>query len=106
MDEKKSILKSESLSKQVKALREKAYTGFINELLQWKASGYNPKETADFLIRIYREQHGGGPLVNEDRKERRQRIKETLTRLTDEGEEADGLKTVADSALAGIKRMS
>jgi glyoxylase-like metal-dependent hydrolase (beta-lactamase superfamily II) len=106
MNEKKSILKSESLSKQVKALKEKAYTGFIKELLHWKASGYNPKEMADFLIRIYREQHGGGPLVNEDRKERRQRIKETLARLGDEREGADGLKTVADSTLAGIKRIS
>ena len=106
MDEKKSILKSESLSKKVKAVREKAYTGFIKELLHWKASGYNPKEMSDFLMRIYREQHGGGPLVNEDRKERRQRIKETLTRLSDEREGAGELKTVADSALAGIKRIS
>ncbi|MHB8842732.1 MAG: MBL fold metallo-hydrolase [Candidatus Aquicultor sp.] len=106
MNEKKSILKSESISKQVKALREKAYAGFIKELLHWKASGYNPKEMADFLIRIYLEQHGGGPLVNEDRKERRQRIKETLTRLSDERDGAVELKTVADSALAGIKRIS
>ena len=106
LNEKKSILKSESLSKRVKALKEKAYTDFIQELHLWKASGYNAKEMVDFLIRIYREQHGGGPLVNEDRKERRQRIKETLTRLIDEREGADGLKTVADSTLAGIKRIS
>ncbi len=106
MSEKKSILKSENLSRQVKALKEKAYTGFIKELFHWKASGYNPKEMADLLIRIYREQHGGGPLVNEDRKERRQRIKETLARLGDERDRADGLKTVADSTLAGINRMS
>lgn len=106
MNEKKSILKAESLSKRVKALKEKAYTGFIQELHLWKASGYNSKEMADFLIRIYREQHGGGPLVSEDRKERRQRIKETLTRLVDEREGADGLKTVADSTLAGIIRIS
>ena len=106
MDEKKSILKSESLSQQVKTIREKAYTGFTQELLLWKASGYNPKEMSDFLIRIYREQHGGGPLVNEDRKERRQRIRETLVRLRDEGDGADGLKTLAESTLAGIKRIS
>jgi glyoxylase-like metal-dependent hydrolase (beta-lactamase superfamily II) len=106
MDEKKSILKSESLSQQVKTIREKAYIGFIKELLLWKASGYHPKEMSAFLIRIFREQHGGGPLVNEDRKERRQRIKETLVRLRDEGDRADGLKTLAESTLAEINRIS
>jgi glyoxylase-like metal-dependent hydrolase (beta-lactamase superfamily II) len=106
MDEKKMILKSESLSQQVKSVREKAYAGFIHELLFWKAAGYNPKEMSDFLIRIFREQHGGGPLVNEDRKERRQRIKETLARLRDEGDRTDGLKTLAESTLAAINRIS
>ncbi len=106
MNEKKSILKSESLSHQVKAVREKAYAGFIKEIQLWKESGYNSKEMSDFLIRIYREQHGGGPLVNEDRKERRQRIKETLNRLLEEGEGTNGLKALAESTLTGINRMS
>ncbi len=106
LNEKKSILKSESLSKKVKAIKEKAYTDFIKELLQWKAFGYHPKEMADFLIRIYREQQGGGPLVTEDRKERRQRIKEILGRLRDDEGAADTLKTVADSTLAAINRIS
>jgi glyoxylase-like metal-dependent hydrolase (beta-lactamase superfamily II) len=106
MNEKKSILKSDSLSHQIKAIREKAYTDFIKELMMWKASGYNPKEISDFLVRLFREQHGGGPLVNEDRKERRQRIRETLVRLSDEGDGEDGLKTLAESTLAEIKRIS
>jgi hypothetical protein len=61
---------------------------------------------SDFLIRIFREQHGGGPLVTEDRKERRQRIKEILVRLKDEGDRTDGLKTLAESTLAAINRIS
>ncbi len=106
MDENKMILKSESLSPQIKTIREKAHTNFINELLFWKTSGYHPKEMSDFLVRIFREQQGGGPLVNQDRKERRQKIKETLARLRDEGERTDGLKTLAESTLSAINRIS
>jgi len=106
MNEKKSILKSENLSQQVKNLREKAYADFVRELLDWQESGYHRKEISAFLIRIYGEQYGGGPLVNEDRKERRHRIKETLDRLREEKAGIDGLKALAESTLAGIKRMS
>jgi len=106
MDEKKSILKSGDLTEKVKALRENAYTRFIKELLFWKESGYTRKEISDFLVRIYLEQQGGGPLVKEDRRERRRRIEETLARLSNEGEGADSLNTLAESTLAGIKRMS
>jgi hypothetical protein len=105
LDEKKSVLMSEGLGQKVKALKEKAYDGFIKELLLWKAHGYADREISDFLTRIYREQEGGGPLVKEDRKERRQRIKEALTRLSGEERPDHDLKALAQSTLRQIQNL-
>jgi len=106
MDEKKALLKSDNLVQKIKTIREKAYTGFVKELLLWKTFGYSTMEISDLLTRIYQEQKGGGPLVQEDRRERRQRIRETLIRLRDEEGNADGLGRLAESTLLKLQSLS
>jgi glyoxylase-like metal-dependent hydrolase (beta-lactamase superfamily II) len=105
MDEKKAILKSDNLVEKIKTIREKAYAGFVKELLLWKDLGYNTVEMSDLLTRIYQEQKGGGPLVQEDRRERRQRIKETLARLKNEGTSVDGFRNLAESTLLKLENI-
>ena len=105
MNDKKAILKSDSLVGKIKTIREKAYAGFVKELLLWKDLGYNTIEMSDLLTRIYQEQKGGGPLVQEDRRERRLRIKETLHRLRDEGISADGFRELAESTLLTLENV-
>jgi hypothetical protein len=106
MEEKKSTLNAPELAEKARSLREKAYSEFLNELHLWKDVGYNIKEISDFLFRIYREQEGGGPLVKEDRKERRQKIKEILTRLKQEKEADEELKSLAGTTLEKIKEVA
>jgi len=105
MDEKKTLLKSDNLVQKIKTIREKAYAGFVKELLLWKAFGYSTMEISDLLTRIYQEQKGGGPLVQEDRRERRQRIRETLARVRDEGTSADGFRDLAETTLLKLENM-
>ena len=103
MDEKKSILKTPDIKRKVKDIRERAYAGFIEELNLWQELGYNFNDVSELLTRIYKEQEGGGPLVKEDRKERRQRIKETLSRLRNDPRVAVDFKTLAQSTLVKLK---
>jgi len=105
MEEKKAVLKSDNLLQKIKNIREKAYAGFLKELLLWQEVGYGPMEMSDLLIRIYQEQKGGGPLVQEDRRERRQRIRETLARLRDEGTSVDGFRNLAESTLLKLENI-
>jgi hypothetical protein len=62
-------------------LLEQAYTGFIREVLCWQKQGYTLEEISEFLVRIYREQIGGNRQVALDRKQRRERMKATLSRM-------------------------
>ncbi|MCJ7686565.1 MAG: hypothetical protein MUO68_19980, partial [Desulfobacteraceae bacterium] len=102
MDEKKSILRTPDLKRDVRDIREKAYAGFIEELHLWRDLGYSFNDISELLTRIFKEQEGGGPLVKEDRKERRQRIKETLSRLRDDNNISNDFKTLAQSTLSKI----
>jgi len=106
MDEKKSILKNTDLQPRVKEIREKAYTDFITELGLWKELGHSRNDISTFLKRIYREQEGGGPLVREDRKERRVRIEETLDRLKNDGDVPKAYQALAESTLRRIEGMT
>jgi glyoxylase-like metal-dependent hydrolase (beta-lactamase superfamily II) len=106
LNEKKTVLHSESLAQKIETLREKAYASVIKELFLWKKLGYDEKEISELLVRIYLEQKGGGPLVQEDRHERRQRIVETLVRLRDETAGLKALKELAESTLEKIKSLS
>jgi len=106
MDEKKSILRTPALKRKVKDIREKAYADFIKELHLWREFGYSFNDISELLTRIFKEQEGGGPLVKEDRKERRQRIKETLSRLRDDHKVSNDFKTLAQSTLSKVITIS
>jgi hypothetical protein len=102
LDADKSILKSRDMVARVTARVEQAYTSFIEELSLWRQLGYTPSEITGLLARIYREQSGGGPLVEQDRKERRQRLKTTLSRLRDDEAQPDELRELAESTLRAL----
>jgi hypothetical protein len=105
MDSDKSILSSNNLAAQVSEIMEQAYAGFVSELLLWKEFGYNSSELSDFLVRIYLEQSGGARLVQQDRKERRQRLKETLARLKEDQDQPEALRELAGSTLSAVKKI-
>ena len=95
LDTDKSILRSAELAPKVLARREQAYTNFVKELVLWLELGYTLDEMAELLVRIYTEQSGGGPLVKEDRKERRGLLKATLARLKDDEAQPDWIRQLA-----------
>ena len=68
--------------------------------------GYSPDEISQLLVRIYQEQSGEGTLVEKDRKERRERLKETLTRLRDDEAASEELRKLAEPTLLELKTVS
>ena len=106
MDSDKSILSSDNLAAQVSEIMEQAYAGFVSELFLWTEFGYNSSELSDFLVRIYWEQSGGAKLVQQDRKERRQRLKETLARLKEDQDQPEALRELAGSTLSEVNKIS
>ncbi|MBN1381737.1 MAG: MBL fold metallo-hydrolase [Deltaproteobacteria bacterium] len=102
MNADKSILKDDGLKPKVEEMLEKAHEGFVNELHIWMAHGYSTDEISDLLLRIYREQSGGGYLVKDDRKERRKRLLQTLIRLQGEEEASTDLRRIADATLSKL----
>ena len=74
----------------------------MNELVIWREWGYSPEEISRILIRIYREQKGGGRSIKKDRKERRAWLKATLIRLRNDDHGPDSLRVVAESTLMEI----
>jgi hypothetical protein len=99
MDKDKSILQEGRLASKVSDILEKAHASFVEELLLWMEQGYEANEISALLVRIYREQEGGGSLVDEDRKERRVRLKQTLARLRDETAGTESLRQIAEMTL-------
>lgn len=106
MDADKSILRSREVAPRVATIMEQAYTRFIEELLLWKELGYTSSEISGLLVRIYKEQSGGGPLVEKDRKERRERLKATLARLRDDETKPDELHRLAETTLSALGGVS
>jgi hypothetical protein len=104
MDDDKSVLQSDGFAFRVDELREKAYSGFLDTLNLWMKMGYGQDEICGLLSRIYLEQNGGGRLVEVDRKERRERLRETLDRLASEKMEFDPLYHIGISALTACSR--
>lgn len=96
-DTRLSLLKSPELAPRVAARREEGYVSFINELVLWTELGYTPDEISGLLARIYREQVGGGPLVEKDRQERRERLKGLLARLRADEAQPDSIRRLAES---------
>jgi len=106
MDTDKSILRSTELAAKVPARREQAYADFVKELVLWLELGYTLDEMAELLVRIYTEQSGGGPLVEEDRKERRGLLKATLVRLEGDEEQPDWVRQLAVVSQSKLKSIS
>ena len=102
MNQDKSLLKRNHFASKIMDLREEAYARFMNELVIWREWGYSPEEISRILIRIYREQKGGGRSIKKDRKERRAWLKATLIRLRNDDHGPDSLRVVAESTLMEI----
>ena len=105
MDADKSIVRSKTEASRITGIREQAYADFIGELTLWQKFGYNSEELSHFLVRIYQEQSGGAKLVQEDRTERRQRIRETLARLKDDRDQPETLRELAGSTLPLVEKI-
>jgi hypothetical protein len=95
----KALLRSRELASRVSARREQAYFNFAEELTLWIKLSYQPAEISNLLVRIYREQSGGGPLVEEDRQERRKQLRSLLTRLSEDKAQAVEIRQLAKSTL-------
>lgn len=106
MDADKSILRSTDMAPKVSDRREKAYTAFMDEVLLWGNMGYDPEDISEHLVSIYRDQEGGGYLVEDDRKERRERIKETLARARADNTGSDHLSSIAELTLTKLKAIA
>ena len=102
LDADKSVLKSRDMVPRVTARMEQAYVSFVEELSLWQQLGYSWDEITGLLARIYREQSGGGPLVEQDRKERRQRLKTTLAKLRDDKSQSEEFHELAESTLRAL----
>jgi len=94
-----SVLKSAENTQRVAELVEQAYTSFVREVGSWKEYGYEPGEMSELLVRLFREQSGGNGPVAQDRKQRRVRIKESLTRLKDAGDGPEEMRRLAETTL-------
>ncbi|HEY40900.1 MAG TPA: MBL fold metallo-hydrolase [Dehalococcoidia bacterium] len=93
----KAVLKSVELAPKVSARREQAYVNFAEELVLWTELGYTPDEISGLLVRIYREQTGGGPLVERDRHERREQLRTQLARLSGDETQPAEIRRIAES---------
>lgn len=81
ISEDPEVLSSVENKGRIAELTEVAYRAFVAELQFWLEMGDTIEKVAERLQRIYKEQTGGGKLVANDRKQRRERMKETLLRL-------------------------
>jgi len=99
----KSILSSKHLLPKIADIKEKAYSDFVRELRLWIELGYTISDVSELLVRIYKEQGGGGRLVEQDRKERRARLKATLARLRDDKVSSDELCKLAETTLPKLQ---
>jgi len=97
-----AILKSGELAPRLAAVREQGYASFVEELSLWRDMGYDEEDMAGLLGRVYHEQSGGGPLVEQDRQQRRRQMKAILARLRDDRAAAEELRRVAVSALEAL----
>ncbi len=91
----KVVLRSAEIAPKVAARREQAYVNFAEELTLWTEIGYTPDEISRLLLRIYREQRGGGPLVEKDRQERRAQLRHLLARLTGDEKYTPQIRKIA-----------
>ncbi len=107
----KEVLNDPKMALRTSQLKEKAYQNFLEELRLWlspldKAGfGCGVGEVSKLLVRIYREQTGGGDWAGQDRKERRVDLKKKLSLLVTDAGRQEELRQVAASALAMIEEI-
>lgn len=106
MNASTAVLKSDELAPKVSAIREQGYANFSSELSVWRDLGYTPEEITGLLVRIYSEQNGGGPLVEQDRKQRRKRLRDTMARLRDDEASSGEMRQLAESTLAELRHIA
>jgi hypothetical protein len=94
------------LKTKLDGLLEQAYTGFIQEVLCWQKQGYALEEISEFLVRIYREQIGGNKAVALDRKQRRERMKATLSRIQNDTAVPQTLHQLAAITMSKLEKIS
>ncbi len=102
---KKSILRAKHLIPKIAAIEEQTYSCFVAELLLWTKLGYTGNNVSELIVRIYKEQNGGDRLAAQDRKERRERLKTTLTRLKDDESKPVELRKLAEFTLPKLRRV-
>jgi DNA-binding transcriptional MerR regulator len=94
------------LKTKMTGLLEQAYAGFIKEVLFWQKQGYTLEEISEFLVRIYKEQIAGSHQVAIDRKQRRERMKTTLSRMQKDTAVSPDLLRLAETTAAKLEKIS
>ena len=102
IDEGKSVLKEKAIVPKVAALRDQAFTSFVEELRLWREWGYTVTEIAELITRLYKEQSGGRGSIKQDRRERRRILHTLLMRLTGDETVPTELRQLAEAALLRI----
>ncbi len=111
-NENKRVLKDPKQSASIKEIQEGSYLDFRNELEFWlrpigeNGLGYQVDEVVGFLIRIFREQSGGGRLVSQDRKERRLDLEEKLARLANDPDSSMELVRISGATRESIAKIA
>jgi hypothetical protein len=91
--------KDSQLELKIADLLEQAYAGFIREVQTWQKQGYSYAEITEFMVRIYKEQYGGSKAVAYDRKQRKERMKTTLSRLQKDKDVPAAFRQLAETTL-------
>ena len=99
----RSLLRRNGITARVGAIKEKAYSDFIDELRVWQELGYTQEDIGGLLTRIYREQSGGNGDVKKDRNQRRKRLVDILARLKEDGAKESGVRQLAAFALTQLR---
>ena len=100
-----SMLQARDLATKIASIKREAYSYFVKELCLWLELGYTLDDISRLLVRIYREQSGGDRLVKKDRKQRREELKDTLSKLRDDTTQNNGLRQLAESTLVELRRV-
>lgn len=105
IDEDKSVLKEKAIAPKVAALRDQAFSNFVEELHLWRKWGYTVIEIAELIARLYKEQSGGRGSIKRDRRERKRIFHTSLVRLTGDDAAPKELRQLAETALLSIRNI-
>ncbi len=104
IDEDPGVLLSEENKRLTAELTENAYQAFVDELQFWLNTGADIDEISSRLRRIYQEQQGGGKLVAIDRKQRRKRLQEVLSRLEHDSSVPEQHRRIAELTVSNLAK--